>query len=118
MNHEAYERYEKGLAHALRAPDPVAALEELARDPQLPPELARGLAAADPRGVRISALIVARLRFERLLQGSRSVGEWFERDGRGFTEAFRRYHREVPSRAESPLDEARQFEAWRADHAE
>ena len=115
MNHEAYERYERGLSRALHAPDPVAALEEFARDPELSPELARRVAAADPRGVRLSALIVARLRFERLLQGSRAVGEWFERDGRGFTEAFRRYHREVPSRAESPREEARQFETWRSN---
>ena len=117
MNHEAYERYERGLARALSAKDPVAALEELARDEELPPELAQRVAAADPRGVRISALIVVRLRFERLLQGSRSVAEWFERDGRGFTEAFRSYHREVPSRAESPREEARAFEAWRASRS-
>ena len=71
MNHEAYERYERGLARALSAKDPVAALEELARDEELPPELARRVAAADPRGVRISALIVVRHRANlgRILRG-------------------------------------------------
>ena len=66
----------------------------------------------DEDGLRISALLVVRLRFERVLHGSPMGGEWFERDGADFAAAFKRYHAEVPPTAGSPTAEARLFEAW------
>ena len=70
------------------------------------------LAAASPDGLRMAALLVSKLRFERLVQGSRAAGEWFLRDGRGFTAAFAEYHRDVPPRAHDPWAEAAAFAAW------
>lgn len=64
--------------------------------------------------MRLTGLIVTRLRFERLLNGSREAGEWFERDPAGFTSAFKRYQDERPPSAAFPQDEAREFEAWRS----
>jgi hypothetical protein len=104
---------EAHAAAALRAPDPVAALGAVARDAELPGDLRAAYAAADPDGVRIAALLVAKLRFERLLRGSDRAAAWFERDAAGFTATFRRYHREVPPSAFWPSEEARCFESWR-----
>ena len=109
---DALHRYERLVAEALTARDPAAAFEAAARDPGLTPELRRCLAGADPRGVRMSALLIVRLRFERLLQGSPRASEWFERDPASFARAFREYHHAVAPRATDPRTEARAFETW------
>ena len=60
----------------------------------------------------MTALLVARLRFERLLQGSELAATWFDQDPESFTAAFRTYHRQVPLRAFFPREEARTFARW------
>ncbi|WP_437813624.1 hypothetical protein [Sorangium sp. So ce1078] len=100
------------MARAMTAEDPVAALRAAARDPALPPALRRALLGADEDGVRMSALLVARLRFERLLRGSPEAEAWFDRDPAEFSAAFRRYHAEVPPTAFFPPGEARLFRGW------
>lgn len=107
-----YGRLESLVAAALRAGDPASALESAADDPALSDELRNALRAASPAGVRIAALLVARLRFERLMQGSREAGAWFERDPAAFTEAFRRYHDEVAPCGIQPGDEGAAFLLW------
>jgi hypothetical protein len=92
--------YEKQIGAALRARDPVAAVRALHPD-------------VDGDGVRLTALLVARLRFERLLRGSPDAEAWFERDPASFTRAFARYHAEVPPRAFFPAAEAALFAGWR-----
>ncbi|XYH97717.1 hypothetical protein ACMHYB_59850 [Sorangium sp. So ce1128] len=96
----------------LTAADPVAALRAAAADPALPAALRRALRGADEDGVRMSALLVARLRFERLLRGSPEAEAWFDRDPAAFSAAFRRYHAEVPPTAFFPAGEARLFRGW------
>lgn len=96
--------YETRLAAAMRAADPVAAVRALY------PE-------ADADGVLMTALIVARLRFERLLRGSAAAAAWFDRDPAGFTRAFRRYHATVAPRAFFPADEAALFTEFCAAEA-
>ena len=110
---EAHAAFERILADALRAPDPVAALRAAAAAPELPAALRRALVHANEDGVRLSALLVARLRFERLIQGSPEAARWFEEDAAGFSAAFRRYHQAVPATSFFPSGEARLFEAWR-----
>ena len=105
-------RLEAAVARAMVQSDPAAALAAAAGDERLPAELREALRAADPDGVRVAALIVVRLRFERALHGSRLAGEWFERDPADFTAAFKRYHTEVPPSASLPTGEGRLFEAW------
>ncbi|MDB4969254.1 MAG: hypothetical protein JWN44_4943 [Myxococcales bacterium] len=95
--------WEKELAAAMRAADPVAAVRALHP-------------GADADGVRMSALLVARLRFERLVRGSPAAEAWFDRDPADFARAFRRYHAEVAPRAFFPAGEAELFETWRASH--
>ena len=84
------------------------------RDPRLSQAARDRLAAIDKDGFRISALLVARLRFERLLHGHPDVPGWLDRDAADFTETFRRYHATVPPTAFFPPDEARTFAAWLA----
>lgn len=114
MKAASYAAFERVLARAMCAPDPAAALRRAARDRRLDAATRARLARADEDGVRLSALLVARLRFERLLRGSPEAGAWFAADGAGFTAAFRRYHTEVAPTAFFPADEAALFARWRA----
>jgi hypothetical protein len=106
-------RFERLLARALTADDPPTALARAARDRQLSAELRRSLTSVSEDGLRLAALLVARLRFERLLRGSPDAERWFDTDPASFTEAFRRYHGETRLTAFFPAEEARQFQAWR-----
>lgn len=108
----AFARYEEAITRALTAPDPVAALRAAGADPALPEPLRRALLAADPDGVAMTALLVARLRFERLVRGCPEAEAWFDRDPAAFSEAFRAYHEEVPPSAFFPPGEARLFRRW------
>ena len=103
---------ERVMASALRAADPEATLAELAGDPSLGGELRLRLAAIGGDGLRLAALLVARLRFERLVQGSPAASRWFDEEPSGFARAFRRYHGGVPATAHFPADEALLFGAW------
>lgn len=109
----AHLRFEQLLAAAMISADPVAALQQAASDPELPENLRQALRAVDPDGVRTSALLIANLRFERLLRGCPEAEEWFDRDPAAFTDMFRRYHAETPPRAFFPRQEAELFRAWR-----
>ncbi len=107
-----YAAFERTVARALRAADPAAALRTASDDATLPDDLRAALRRAAPDGVRLAALLVARLRFERLMRGSDRAAARFERDPRGFADAFRRYHAEVAPTAFLPRDEAGLFEEW------
>jgi hypothetical protein len=108
----AHARVGRVLARAMTAPDPVEALRRASRDARLPAPMRRALRGASEDGVRMAALLVAKLRFERLLRGSPQAEDWFERDPAGFAAAFRRYHEAVPPSAFFPPAEARLFDAW------
>lgn len=104
--------YERLFARAFASRDPAAVLRAAREDPSLPRELSHMLASVDETGVRLSGLIVTRVRFERLLNGSQRALRWFEDDPRGFAAAFKRYQDEVEPTAAFPPDEARAFDAW------
>jgi len=103
---------QRALADALRAVDPVAATREVAEAPGVDDATREALLAADPDGLRLTALLVAKLRFERVIRGSASAGEWFDADPAAFSDAFRRYHAEVPPSALFPAAEAAAFLEW------
>ena len=111
---DSHRLFETLLARAMTATDPVRALDEASRDRRLPHSLRSSLKRVDRDGVRMAALLVARLRFERLLRGSPEAEEWFERDPASFADAFRRYHAEVAPSAFFPSAEARLFREWRS----
>lgn len=109
---EQHARFEELYANALCSEDPVAALKAAARDESLTDELRAALAAACPDGARIAALLVAKLRFERIINGSSWARPWFEAEPREFTDAFKRYHTSVPPRDAFPSAEANRFSTW------
>lgn len=105
-------RFERAIADALRGPEPARAFETIANDESHPSDLREALRHAPANGVRIAALLIVRLRFERIQQASKVAAEFFATDPRGFTAAFRRFHDEVPPMALQPFQDARDFEAW------
>jgi hypothetical protein len=107
-------RFQRALARALVASEPAVAVRRIARDRRHPAALRRALHRADGAGIEMASLLVARLRFERLMRGSPEAEAWFEADGAGFATAFRRYHAEVPMTAFFPAEEARRFRDWRS----
>lgn len=116
MSAAELEAFQRALADALRAEDPVAATRRLADAPELHLDGATRAAilSADPDGLRLTALLVAKLRFERIVRGSDSAGAWFDQEPAAFSAAFRRYHWEVPPTAAFPAAEARDFLEWAA----
>jgi len=106
--------YERAVARALRSPDPAAAWAAATEDPAVPEEARAAMRAASADGVRVAALLIVRLRFERLMRGSDAAGDLFEKAPRLFTDAFKAYHAAVPPTGLLAQDEARQFEEWAA----
>jgi hypothetical protein len=106
--------YERALAAALRSDDPVAFLHAAAERANCDPALRRILLAAckNESGLRMSALITTRLRFERLLQGSQQANDLFSTDSERFAGLFRAYHQAVTPTAHGPRSEAALFAAW------
>lgn len=114
----AHAAYERALAALMRAADPAAARDALLADPKTDPAVARWLSAADPRGLHLGALLVAKLRFERLLRGDAALAEWFDAAPGAFTAEFARYHGEVGPEALFPGAEAAAFRRWLGERAE
>ncbi len=106
--------YERVLARALTSPDPIAALKAASRNRRLSIELRKRLsiAAAQEDGVRRSALLIARVRFERLIRGSHQAEDWYLSDPERFTKAFKQYHHSVPPTTFFPQTEARAWDEW------
>jgi hypothetical protein len=111
----AHAALERLLARAMVAADPVAVLQRASRRRSLPGELRALLAKVDADGVRLTALLVARLRFERLLRGSPEAEALFEADPQAFAELFRRYHERTPLTAFFPQAEAELFRGFLAE---
>lgn len=108
----AHAALERLLARAMVAADPVAVLQRAARNRRLPGELRELLATVDADGLRLTALLVARLRFERLLRGSPEAEALFEANPQRFAELFRRYHERTPLTAFFPQAEAELFRGF------
>jgi hypothetical protein len=101
------------LQAALASDAPLDALREGARG--LPAEARRVLETVDLDGFVVSSLLVRKLRFERICRGDTRLERWFELEPARFTEAFRRYNREVPPREFFPQPEASLFRAFLRD---
>ena len=102
------------VAEAMTAIDPAQSLAEAAADSSLSAEYRQALHHASPEGVRLSALLVAKLRFEALINFSARAAAAFADDAQGFTDLFRRYHAEVTPCHRFPSEDARRFDDWLA----
>lgn len=105
MSAEELHRLQERLGDALCAADPVAFWREHLPDQPL-----------DDHGLRMAALLVAKLRFQRLTNVSTLANEWFAADPEAFAAAFREYHQRVPARSLDPWHEAEQFACWAREH--
>lgn len=103
---------ERAYGSALCERDPVAAIGRLAGAPACPDGVRAALRTADPDGIRLTGLLITKLRFQRVLNGSGDATRWFLRDGAGFTAAFLAYHRAELPTDHAPAAEARNFRAW------
>lgn len=90
-------------AQAFFARDPVAAVAALGVDVA---------SVGQQGGVRTAALLVAKLRFERLLNASTDVAADFDDDPAAFAERFRTYHHEVKPTGWHPGAELALWQAW------
>ena len=68
--------------------------------------------ANEEDGRRLTALLVAKLRFERVQRGSALALRWFDAEPEAFAELFRRYHHAVPSIDVFPAPEVDRFFAF------
>jgi uncharacterized protein YeaO (DUF488 family) len=111
------DQYAAAMVHILRAADPVVALQAVQDAPETDAALRALLAMLDPDGLRITALLVLQLRFNRLLSGSPQASAAFAEEPQAFSHRFRRYHAAVPPRAENPVQEARDYADWCSSEA-
>lgn len=65
---------------------------------------------------RLEEGLIAKLRFERLIQGDDEAHDLFDRDPQQFVALFRRYDLEIAGRAWFPNQEGQLWRAWRARH--
>ena len=105
---------ERVLLEAVHAEDPPSRLGDLVAEAgdRLTEDERAYLLAADADGLRLTGLLVVKLRFERVLRGDPALRREFDADPRALLERFRRYVREVPAAAVFPEDESRAFSAW------
>ena len=68
----------------------------------------------DPDGAKVAALLMAKLRFQRLVAASNDALHWFEQDPAAFAACFRDYHQSLPVAELDPWSESAAWAAWRA----
>ncbi|TNE87468.1 MAG: DUF692 family protein [Deltaproteobacteria bacterium] len=103
---EAWLRWERSLGPALRTRSGLATTSE-----HLPEPHRIALSAADADGVKLSAMLMAKLRYERVLHGVSGATEAADADPAGFARRFFAYHRATPATAFFPWQEAALWEA-------
>lgn len=97
------------LAQSLYHPDSQKKLVELSVSADLTQEERLLLARVQPRGLRLTHLLLMNLRFERVLKGRPDLESWFESDPKGFVEVFRKYNESAPPTVLFAGQEAKQF---------
>jgi hypothetical protein len=101
------------LVAALRTPDPAGFLRERAeREPGLRADERRALLAAGEDGLRMSRVMIRKLRLQRILRGDPDAAAAMARDPEAFAARFAAYDRDVAPTAVTPPDEAAQFRAY------
>lgn len=101
------------LLIALQSDDPAGELERrLADASDLTAQERERLRAIDGDGLRVTALLVRKLRFERLTSGAPELLELFEQRPEAFVSLFAAYTSAVPPRAYFPDQEGDLFRRW------
>jgi hypothetical protein len=99
------------LVRAVLQSDPRGWLQrQLARPECLLSPAERGwLEAISDDGLRLTRVLVRKLRIERLLAGDAAMAELFRTNPAAFAKQFALYEARVPPRALFPSEEAQQF---------
>ena len=103
------------LVRAVLQPDPRGwLLAQLARpECALSPAERSWLGAISDDGLRLTRVLVRKLRIERLLAGDAAMAELFRSDPAAFAARYGPYESQVPPCALFPSEEAQQFAAHR-----
>ncbi len=106
---------ERAVVAIVLSEDPVAARPRVVRRfaDDLSDDERALLLAADADGLRLTGLLVRKLRFERLLRADPEAARSFESDPAAFTREFERYVAAENPTAYFPAEEALAFEAFR-----
>ncbi len=97
------------LAQALYHPDSQQNLTELMLSADLTQEERNLLSRAQPRGLKLTHLLLMNLRFERVLRGCPALEDWFESDPKGFVDIFRKYNMSSPPETLFAVQEGKVF---------
>ena len=76
------------------------------------PEWSARWQRAQQAGLTVTAQMIVRLRFERLLSAHAGALAHFQREPAAFSQRFRRYHRSVPPTATFPQEEAALYDRF------
>lgn len=101
------------LAEAMQAADPAAYVRGQLERGDLSAEERAALAGVCEDGLGLARMLVAKLRFERLLLGDPRLGVEFGADPEGFSRSARAYFAATPRGRCWPREEAAAFRAWR-----
>lgn len=100
------------LQQALLSDDPVAILEQMAKEVPLSEEERAHLAHIEANGILLTSLLITKLRFERLTGASEELLHLFQNDPKQFIDLFNQYQKESKPTAYFPEQEAILFEQW------
>lgn len=107
-------RMQEIVVRALTHTDPAGELKRiLSESTDLTDEERSALGRLDAEGLRLSHLLLYKIRFEQLLRGHHGVAELFARDPDEFMRLFRAYTAAVPSTSFLTDEEGQRFEDWR-----
>ncbi len=68
--------------------------------------------AIDADGLRLTRMLIRKLRLQRIVRGDASASAFMARDPAGFAQCFARYDQEVPWSYVFPRDEAAAFRRY------
>jgi hypothetical protein len=100
------------LLRALTSEDPAAALAPLLADAELTDQERTWLRGLDADGLRMTGLMLKKLRFERLTRADDEMAELFAQSPDEFVRRFAAYAEAVPPRAYFPDQEAAIYRRW------
>lgn len=101
------------LVAALAEPDPLLYLQQhVPSAGELSPEERQWLLGIDGDGLRVSRMLIRKLRLQRIVRGDAEASAFMARDPEKFAACFARYDREMPLRHVFPRDEAESFRRY------
>ncbi|MGE3808154.1 MAG: hypothetical protein AB7K24_26120 [Gemmataceae bacterium] len=107
-------RLQEILVRALTHDDPPGELKRaLAEATDLPDADRALLESISDEGLRLSHIMIYKIRFEQLLRGHKEMARLFQEDPDEFMRLFRGYTAAVPSCSFLTDEEGQRFDEWR-----